>query len=60
MGITVGSTGRGQCKSASIEAVVLNADGTVKKRLGVVASYHRNPLINAWQNVRLRLRNLFK
>lgn len=47
-------------KSASIEAVVLNADGTVKKRLGVVSEWHRNPLVRAWTNVRRAMRARFK
>lgn len=47
---------RGMFKSAEIEAVVLNADGSVKRRLGVVASWHANPLIRLWRNLRLRLR----
>jgi hypothetical protein len=31
-------------REVRIEAVVLNADGTVKRNLGTVAYYHRNPL----------------
>jgi hypothetical protein len=44
----------GPFKSAQISAVVLNADGTVKRDLGVVAYWHRNPFkrwawaIRAW------------
>jgi len=37
----IGTTSK--IKSASIEAVVLNADGSVKKRLGVISFWHINP-----------------
>jgi hypothetical protein len=33
-----------KCKSASIEAVITRADGTVEK-LGVISYYHSNPLM---------------
>lgn len=42
--ITLGSAMRAQMQSAQIEAVVLNADGTVKRNLGVISYWHRNPL----------------
>jgi hypothetical protein len=42
-------------KSASIEAVIIRRDGT-RVPLGKVAVYHRNPLIRAWQQFRLRRR----
>jgi hypothetical protein len=38
------TTAQAPIKSASIKAVVLNADGTVKKDLGTVSYWHRNPL----------------
>lgn len=40
---------RGKAREASIEAVVIRADGTVE-RLGVVSYWHRNPLRRwAWR-----------
>lgn len=36
--------GRSPFKSAEISAVVLNADGTIKRDLGTIAYWHANPL----------------
>ncbi len=41
-------------KRVTVEAVVLNADGTVKQDLGIVAEYHRNPLRRAVNLLRRR------
>ena len=41
--LTIGGTTSTLAKSAQISAVVLNADGTVKKNLGVVCYWHKNP-----------------
>ena len=35
-------------KSIEVEAVVIRADGT-RKSLGVVSSWHRNPLVRFWR-----------
>jgi hypothetical protein len=42
-------------KSASIEAVITTRDGT-KIPLGAIAVWHRNPLIRAWSEWRLKRR----
>lgn len=39
-------------KSLEISAVVFNADGTVKKDLGVIHYRHRNPLKTWWWKVK--------
>jgi hypothetical protein len=36
----------GNAKQSSISAKVLRADGTVKRDVGMIAFYHRNPVIN--------------
>lgn len=47
-------------KDSSIRAVITRADGTVED-LGLIAYYHRNPVLNAagnaWVKLRARLRN---
>lgn len=35
-------------RSIEVEAVVIRADGT-RQPLGVVASWHRNPLVRFWR-----------
>lgn len=39
------------CKSITLEAVVIRADGT-REDLGMVAFYHRNPLMRALYHVK--------
>jgi hypothetical protein len=36
----------GGIKRAEMRLCVLNADGTVKRDLGLVGFYHRNPVLN--------------
>lgn len=47
-------------KESSIRAIITRADGTVED-LGLIAYYHRNPVLNAagnvWVKLRERLRN---
>lgn len=38
-------------RSASIEAVIIRADGT-REYLGEVAYYHRNPLKHLWWHIK--------
>jgi hypothetical protein len=45
----------GDVRAATIEAVIVRADGTTE-RLGVISSYHRNPLRRAWARLQRRLR----
>ena len=40
-------------RRTEISAVITRADGTVEN-LGVVSSWHRNPLIRAWRKLRRR------
>jgi hypothetical protein len=44
-------------RSATVEAVITRADGTVEK-LGVIAYHHRNPVrsffVNLWISIRRR------
>ena len=47
----------GNLREASIEAVVIRADGT-RENLGVVAYYHRNPLKRAVHSLREKLNGL--
>lgn len=42
-------------KSAEISAVKIRADGTVVD-LGVISTWHRNPIIRWWRQLRLALR----
>ncbi len=46
------NTAQAPIKSASIKAVILNADGSVKKDLGTVSYWHRNPLKRLWWAIR--------
>lgn len=50
-----GLIARGEVKKSSLTAVITRADGTVEN-LGVIAYYHRNPLMRAawavWQFIR--------
>lgn len=39
-------------KQSELRAVILNKDGTVKQDLGVIAYYHRNPLMRMWWNIK--------
>jgi hypothetical protein len=41
----------GRPKEASIEAVIIRADGT-KVPLGVISYWHRNPLMRLWFYIR--------
>lgn len=47
--------GNSYIKSATIEAVVVRADGTVKP-LGVVSFYHKNPFIRFAHWVKKKLK----
>jgi hypothetical protein len=44
-------TATSQVKSASIEAVVIRADGT-REDLGEISYWHRNPLRRFWWRLR--------
>lgn len=43
-------------KEATIEAVVIRADGT-RTNLGVIAEWHRNPLKRMAANIRRKVKN---
>lgn len=45
----------GKAKHSRISAVVTRADGRVE-RLGVIAFYHRNPIINWVGNLYIRIK----
>ncbi len=45
-------------KSTEITAVKILADGT-RIELGTIASWHRNPIINAWRQLKLRIKRWF-
>lgn len=44
-------------KSCEVRAVVYNADGTVKKDLGVVSFYHASPIKMAAWNLMARIKS---
>jgi len=44
-------------KEVKIEAIVLNADGSVKQNLGVVAYWHKNPLRRVWWHLTRRVKS---
>lgn len=46
-------------KEASIEAVIIKADGT-RVNLGVIAYHHQNPLKRAWHFVKTKITNWSK
>ena len=43
-------------KSIEMTVVILNADGTVKKDLGVVGYNHQNRLVALWVNWKRRVK----
>lgn len=42
---------KGGLREVTIEAVVIRADGT-KEDLGVVSSWHKNPLVRAYRKIK--------
>jgi hypothetical protein len=48
------SSVRDDVKAMEISAVKILADGT-KVPLGTICTWHRNPLINLWRNLKLKL-----
>jgi hypothetical protein len=55
MGIKGGLLAESNAKEATIQAVVIRADGT-REDLGVVSYWHKNSMMNWWGNLLIKLK----